>query len=77
MDQGSCRVLLIDIGHETWLLPSLLHPLLPSHCNLPQLAQAFHLKSVSPVGRTKLLILLKSDLLHSSRRGEEVDEILY
>ena len=77
MDQGSCRVLLIDIGHEAWLPPSLLQPLLPSHCNLPQLAQAFHLKSVSPVGRTKLLILLKSDLLHSSRRGEEVDEILY
>ena len=47
-------MLLIDLGWETWLPPSLLQPLLPSHCNLPQLAQVFHLNSVSPVGKTKM-----------------------
>jgi len=48
--KGSCRVLLIDNGWEAWLPPNLLQPLLPSHCDLPQLAQVFHLNSVSPVG---------------------------
>jgi len=68
--KGSCRVLLIDLGWETWLPPSLLQPLLPSHCNLPQLAQVFHLNSVSPVGGgrkwTKSSIeQLQSEVLHA------------
>jgi len=71
--EGSCRVLLIDIGHEAWLPPSLLQPLLPSHCNLPQLAQAFHLKSVSPVGGGKKWTKSSIEMLADEVRFAEVE----